>query len=289
MRMFGGSGPTAEIVLLDQDKLYQLDIKKKTFTETSLAEQKAAMQQSIEQMRDAQQPQQQSTSGIDESSCQWSEPTATVEQSGEAETIAGYRAERMTVTASQSCTDPQSGQVCSFNLILDQWLAPEFEAADEVTEYYQAYAQKLGLDVANSADFSQRLESMFGSYQGIWSEIAGKMRETEGYPLRSTVSLAMGGPQCDSSQQAQSADSASSGGIGEAVGGALGGALGGFLGRKRDAAQAAPEPPAPAEDPTLPDGTVRLMSISSELVSLSHDAAAPDTFQVPPGFRNAGK
>jgi hypothetical protein len=129
---------------------------------------------------------------------------------------------------------------------------------------------------------------MFGSYEGIWNEIAGKMKEAEGYPLRSTVSLAMGGPQCESSPQAHSADTASPG-IGEAVGGALGGALGGLLGRKRDTAQAAPEPPAPAEDPTLPDGTIKLMSISSEMVSLSHDPAAAATFKVPATFRRTGK
>jgi hypothetical protein len=288
MRMFGGSGQTAEIVRLDQEKLYQLDLKKKTFRELSFAEQKAMMQQSMEQMREAQQSQQQGTSGVDESSCQWSEPTATVERSGEAETIAGFRAERVTVTASQSCADPQTGQVCDFNLILDQWLAPEFEAGDELVDYYRTYAEKLGLEVPTSANFSQRLESMFGGYHGIWNEIAAKMQDAEGYPLRSTVSLAVGGAQCESTEQAQAANAKP--GIGEAVGGALGGALGGMFGRRRDAAKAASaESAAPADTATLPDGTIRLMSISSELLSLSRDAAAAGTFEVPANFRQAKK
>ena len=289
MRMFGGSGPTAEIVRLDEEKLYQLDLKRKRYTETTFAEQQAAMQQSIEQMREAQESQQQGAAGVDESSCEWSEATANVDRSGEAETIAGYRAERMTVTASQSCADPKTGQVCSFNLILDQWLAPEFEAGDEVVEYFQSYAEKVGLDVPQSADFAQRLESMFGGYEGIWSEIAQKMEETEGYPLRSTVSLAMGGPQCQSAEEAQSAER-SSPGIGEAVGGALGGAIGGFFGRKRDAqAEAKAEPVAETNDAMLPDGTIRLMSISSELVSVSDDEVDSSVFEVPEGFRPTGK
>jgi hypothetical protein len=286
MRMFGG-GATAEIVRLDDETLYQLDLKKKTFAEVTFAEQKAAMDQSIEQMREAQESQQQDTSGIDESSCQWSEPTATVDRSGETDTIAGYRAERMKVTASQSCADPQTGQVCSYNLILDQWLAPEFEAGDEVAQYYQAYAQKLGLDVAQSPAFAQRLESMFGGYQGIWGEIAAKMQDAEGYPLRSAVTLAVGGPQCQSAEEAQTAER-SAPGVGEAVGGALGGALGGFLGRRRDAArkaEAAAEPAAPAGDAMLPDGTMKLMSITSELVSVSSDEVDPSAFEVPAGFR----
>ena len=286
MRMFGGTGPMAEIVRMDEEKVYQLDLKKRTFTEMTFAQQREAMQQAIDQMRDSQQSQQQQSSGIDESSCEWSEPTSTVERSGETETIAGHRAERTTVTATQSCSDPKTDQVCSFNLILDQWLAPKFEAGDEVVEYYQSYAEKLGFDVAQSPDFVQRLESMFGGYKGIWSEIADSMAGTNGYPLRSTVSLAIGGPQCQTSQEAQSAPGTAPG-IGEVVGGALGGALGGMFGRRGDAArQKAPEP-ASEVDPTLPDGTLRLMSISSEFVSVNNDKVAPGTFEIPENFRKA--
>lgn len=282
MRMFGG-GTTAEIVRLDDGTLYQLDLKKKTYTELSLAEQREAMQQSMEQMRESQQSQQQQAAGVDEESCEWSEPTATVDRRGETETIAGTRAERVVVTATQSCKDPQTEQVCSFNLILDQWLAPEFEAADEVTEYYRAYSEQLGLEVADAPGFSQRLESMFGGYQGIWSEIAEKMGETQGYPLRSTVSLAVGGPQCDTSQQAQAAED--SPGVREAVGGAVGGALGGLFGRQRDKAAKREAASEPVVDETLPEGTVKLMSIMSEITSISRADAPSDSFEVPENFR----
>lgn len=292
LRMFAG-GSSTEIVRLDEEKVYQLDMKKKTYTETTFAEQRAAMEESMAQMREAQSPQQ-GASGIDESECEWSEPTATVNRTGEKTTIAGYDAERMTVTASQSCADPDSEQVCTFNLVLDQWLAPDFQAAAEVTEYYQSYAGKLGLDVAQSPEFSQRLETIFGSYQGIWSEIASSMEEAEGYPVRSKVSLAVGGPQCQTAQDVQSAKQESQPGVGEAVGSALGGALGGIFGRRRDqaareekAAEAATA--APEDDPTLPEGTVRLMSVSSELVSVSNDDVPVDTFEIPAGFKQARK
>src|SRR5690606_33205435 len=49
MRMFGG-GSTAEIVRLDQEKVYQLNLKKKTYTETTFEEQRAALEQSMQQM-----------------------------------------------------------------------------------------------------------------------------------------------------------------------------------------------------------------------------------------------
>lgn len=283
MRMFGG-GSTAEIVRLDEGRIYQLDLEKKTYAEMSLAEQKAALEQSMTQMREAQESQQQGAAGVDQESCEWSDPKATVERPGDIENIAGALSERVIVTATQSCRDRNTGKVCDFNLILDQWIAADFEAGDEVRDYYQAYAEQLGLDIADSPGFAQRLESMFGAYQGIWSEIAAQMEETQGYPMRSTVSLAVGGPQCGSVEQAQQAGRGP--GIGEAVGGALGGALGGILGRGRDrAAQKAEEEAAATEQSDLPEGTVELMSISTETVSVERGAAPAGTFDVPADFR----
>ena len=50
MRTFApGGGNHVEIVRLDQDKIYSLNPKKKTYTETTFAEQRAKMQQAMEQ------------------------------------------------------------------------------------------------------------------------------------------------------------------------------------------------------------------------------------------------
>ena len=84
MRTFApGGGNHVEIVRLDQDKIYSLNPKKKTYTETTFAEQRAKMQQAMEQMNKAQASQQQSTSGVDESECEWSDPKSEVKRTGE--------------------------------------------------------------------------------------------------------------------------------------------------------------------------------------------------------------
>jgi hypothetical protein len=45
MRAFArGIGPTAEIVRLDHDKVYELDLKKRRYTETSLAARREQLQ-----------------------------------------------------------------------------------------------------------------------------------------------------------------------------------------------------------------------------------------------------
>ena len=284
MRMFGGSGSSAEIVRLDQERVYHLDPKKRSYTESSFEEQRAEMQRAMDEMREAQRSQQQGASGIDESTCDWSEATSSSERTGEVEQIAGFPAQRHIVTATQSCADRETAQVCDFRLTLDQWLTTEYEATDEALAFYRAYTEKLGLGTAGSRDFAQRLESMYAGYAGIWGEIAAHMEAVEGYPLRSSVALAIGGPQCQSMQQARASGQGGMPGVGEALGGAIGGAIGGMFGRKRDSERAAASTPAQTTTASA-DQMVRFMTINTELVSVSTAAADPNTFDVPPNYK----
>lgn len=272
-----GFGQSTEIVRLDQDKLYSINDKKKTYSETTFAERRAQMQKAMEGMREAQASQQQATSGVDDSQCEWSEPKSDVKRTGEKATLAGYEAERVVVTATQSCKDKNSAQVCDFGLVLDQWVAPGFEASSEAQEYQRAFAEKLGLNASTSRDFSERAQSMFGRYQGMWTEVATKMRDIKGYPMKLSFGLGVGGPQCQSSQETQASGEPASP---PSIGGALGGALGGMFGKKK---AAAPEPTTP---PTvLPGGLMSLMSMSLELVSVNRDAVDPQSFELPAGYK----
>lgn len=280
MRTFArGAGKTAEIVRLDEDKMYTLDLNKKTYTERTFAEQRAQMQQAMEQMRSAQQGQQQSMTGVDESKCEWQEPTAEVKRTGEQATIAGQSAERVTVIATQSCKDVSTGQVCDFGLMLDSWMAPNFPGGNETLAYQRAFAEKMGMNAVASKDFAERAESMFGRYQGIWTEVSAKMQGIDGYSVKSSFSFGVGGPQCQSAQQAQS-QQAGAGGL-PSLGGALGGALGGMFGRKNQ-----PEPaPAAAPVAPMPNGVIPFMTVSTELVSVNTGAVNASQFEVPANFK----
>jgi hypothetical protein len=281
MRTFaGGAGDHVEIVRLDQDKIYSLNPKKKTYTETTFAEQRAKMQEAMEAMNKGQASQQQATSGVDESECEWSDPKSEVKRTGEKALIGGFQAERVTVTATQSCRNKQNGQVCDFGLALDQWIAPGFEASSEAQKYQLAYAEKLGLGAASSRDFAERAQSMFGRYKGIWSELGTKMAELnlKGYAVKSSFGLGVGGPQCQSTQQTQAQGGPQSP---PSIGGALGGALGGMFKKKQEQPQAAAPPP------TMPGGLMPLMTMSTELVSISRDAVSPQSFEVPTDYKKA--
>ena len=282
MRTFaGGAGDQVEIVQLDQDKIYSLNTKKKTYTETTFAEQRAKMQEAMDAMNKGQASQQQATSGVDESECEWSEPKSEVKRSGEKALIGGFQAERVTVTATQSCRNKKNGQVCDFGIALDQWLAPGFEASSEAQKYQLAYAEKLGLGAASSRDFAERAQSMFGRYKGIWSELGTKMAELnlKGYAVKSSFGLGVGGPQCQSTQEMQAQGGPQSP---PSIGGALGGALGGMFKKKQEQPQAAAAPP-----PTMAGGLMPLMTMSTELVSISRDPVSPQSFEIPGDYKKA--
>ncbi len=290
-------GPTAEIIRLDQDRIDHLDITRKQYTETTFEDMKAHLQKALDK---ADSRNQEGPKPMDDSKCEWLEPKADVKRSGEKATYGGFEAERLTVVASQPCKDKETGAICEVALALDEWLAPKVMAArEEEQKFYRAYAQKIGLELTSGggggafggSDINQRAQSMFGRYSGIWSEILSKTKDVKGYPVKMSFSFALGGTECKNAKgqqpQQASSDDSSSGGSGS-LAGQMAGKLGSLFHRKKDDSQgdaaAAPQAAAPAAV-TLPDGLVPIITMSSELISVSTDSVSSSVFDVPTDFK----
>lgn len=279
-------GPSAEIVLLDQDKLYHLNINKKEYTETSFEQMRERLQKASDQLNSTDERRQ--PAAVDQSKCEWLPARADVKRTGEKAQFGGYDSERVVITAAQPCKDKETGSVCEVALVLDDWMSTSFTEGAEVQRFYKAYATKMGLDPSGSQDISQRAQALFSQYKGIWAEIATKMQSVKGYPVRSSFTLALGGPECKDpkAHQAQDSSDKDSDSVNspKALAGAVAGKLGGLFHKKQDDTPAAA--PAPAVPPTpLPPGDVGLMTISSQLVSVSTNSASPDAFSVPADFK----
>ena len=64
------------------------------------------------------------------------------------------------------------------------------------------------------------------------------------------------------------------------------GKLGGLFQKKKDTADAPAAPPAPAVAPVaMPPGDVALMTVSSQVISVSTIGVSADAFTVPSGFK----
>ena len=279
-------GPSAEIVRLDEDKLYRLNINKKEYTETTFEQLRAQLQKMSDQVNSAEQKRQ--PSAVDQSKCEWLPPKADVTRTGEKAQFAGYDSERVIITAAQPCKDKETGSICEVALVLDQWLSAGFAESAEAQKYYKAYAAKLGLDPASSQDTAQRAQALFSQYKGIWAEIASKMQNMKGYPVKTSFTLALGGTQCKSANagQAQSSQDNDSSNSPGGLAGAMAGKLGGLFHKKKDDADAPSAQPAPVVTPVaLPPGDVALMTVASQLVSVSTSGVSPDAFTVPGDFK----
>jgi hypothetical protein len=286
-------GPSAEIVLLDQDKLYHVNMNKKEYTETTFEQLHAQMQKMSDQMNSSEDKKQ--PSAVDQSKCVWLPAKVDLIKSGEKAQFAGYDAQRVTVTATQPCQDKETGAICEIALILDQWTSADFAESSEARKFYSAYAAKMGVDLSNSQDVSERAKALFSQYKGVWTEVAAKMQSVKGYPVKSSFTLGIGGPQCKDSNSQQAPTTQpnstpqSSGGIPQSPSGiatAVVGKLGGLFQKKKDSADAPASPPAPAAAPVaMPPGDVALMTLSSQLVSVSTNAVSADVFTVPAGFK----
>src|SRR3984893_8320509 len=236
-------GPSADIVRLDQDKIYHRNINKKEYTETTFEQMREQMKKMSDQMASAEEKKQ--PSAVDESKCEWLPRKAEVKKTGEKAQFAGYDSERVTITATQPCKDKETGSICEVALVLDEWLSTSFAEGAEAQRFYKAYAAKMGLDASTSQDISQKAQALFSRYKGIWSEIATKMQGVKGYPVKSSFTLALGGPQCKNSnaQQAHPApdgaggtDNSSTSDSSNQAGlaGAVAGKLGGLFHKKKD-------------------------------------------------------
>ena len=296
-------GPTSEIVLLDADKMYHLNVNKKEYTEQSFEEFRARMQKALEGANKGEkgdEPRQQ-PSAIDQSKCEWLEPKAEVKKTGEKASVAGFDAERVVITAEQPCKDKETGAICEIALTMDEWMAAKFGTSDEVVKYRKAYAQKMGLDTAFGQESNDRAKALFSQYKGAWSKVVDKMKDVKGYPVRSSFTLAIGGDQCKQTQSAQQQSSGNGSGDSSSsppatspadIAGKVGAKLGSLFHKKKDDAPppdqgtqtqtaAAPTPP-PA---TGPSGTTTLMTVTTELVSVSTASIPSDAFDIPAGYK----
>jgi hypothetical protein len=288
----GATGPNAEIVRLDEDKIYHLNITRKEYTETTFEQMREQLKTLSDRMSQSGDDKKKQPSAIDESKCEWLPPKVDVKKSGEKAQFAGYDAERVTITAAQPCKDKQTGSVCEVALSLDEWMSTGFSESAEAQRFQKAYAAKMGLDVETAQDVSQRAQAMFSQYKGIWTQLASKMQGVKGYPVKTSFILALGGEQCQNAnaRQAQSgdnSDSSSGGSNPAALAGAVAGKIGSLFHKKKDDADTPPAQPVPATtSPTpLPPGDVAIMTISSQLVSVSTTNASADAFTVPAGFK----
>ncbi|MCF6263010.1 MAG: complement resistance protein TraT [Xanthomonadales bacterium] len=195
-RLMKAGGNTSNITRLDKELIWTLSAKKKQYTEMTFEEMRAQMKRSMEQMESLQDTgSSSSTLPVSEESCQWSPMVVNTDKTGKKEKFAGVKATQYIINISSTCTDKASGKACNIIWTLDNWMAKKMPGNAELNAYQKAMAEKMdmGQFISQGQGMSAVLLKMFGDG---WSDIFEEADDLKGYPIKSVMSLEMGGENC---------------------------------------------------------------------------------------------
>jgi hypothetical protein len=313
MSLVCGNVHSGEIVRLDRGVTWHLEPDKKRYREDifatpeEVAQMRAKMQERLEKMRSC--PVTEKQQPIDKSKCEMSPPKIDVHKTDDRMSIAGHDAQRTLATLTETCTSRDSGDVCDMVVAVDVWLTQEKlpGAADE-RAFGEAYAKKLGL--TDQVDILRGEYAKFlAPYQAQIKQLTDKSSALKGQPLRTSLRVMMGGPQCGTTNKMKEKGSAggdnNSTGTGASnpvanvaqAGKAIGSALGGLFHKKKTgeepAASSPPDAAATANAPAAaPSGTpdpyaqyVQMAAFSTETVNISIDSIPAERFEVPADWK----
>jgi hypothetical protein len=201
MSMFCGHNKTVDIVRLDRDVTWDMEPKKKRYTETPFPtpEQQRALLQHQQAVIDklkscpAAQPAQ---SSIDTSKCELSPAVLAVTKTPDSTTLIGHTAQRTNVALTQSCKIKDSGDVCQFSYSFDVWLTQDnLPGLSDRMTFQANYQRKLGLTGVAPVG-AEQLSSMLAPYADSLRQLKAKSADFKGYPLKTTFRFAAGGVHC---------------------------------------------------------------------------------------------
>jgi len=254
-RMARSDDKSGQIIDLTEERIYQLDMKKKEYTVVTFDEMRAQLQQAREQLAAQTEETREETPAAAEE--QEIEVDVDVTETGKTKSIAGYDTREVILTLTlreKGKTLEQGGGVV---MTSDMWLAPKIAALDELAEFQRKFAQAvfgqaIGIDPRQANGISA-IVPMFGA---MAARMAEEGRKLEGTALLSTSTL----ETVKSEEQMKAAAEQQSGGSG-----GIGGLAGRFM-RKS------------------PQARSKTLTMTHEMQSVGTTVAETDV-QIPDGFR----
>jgi hypothetical protein len=260
---------TGEIIDLDEQKIYNLDLKKKryeviTFDEMRQrlkeAQEKAA--KSARQQTEEEQPPAENQMEFDFS----------LKESGQKRSINGYdcREVVMTITGHEKgkTLEEGGGMVMTSHI----WLGPSIPALQEIADFDQRYAKAMEttFSMAGAEEQMAMAMAMYPSMKDMMGKMQMESVNMEGAQILTVMTMeSVRSPAQMSQEQQEDKESSNI----TSVGG-LGGMLGRRLSRKKSA----------EEDPNRPKNRSTLFTLNHELLKVSTGVSADD-LAIPVGFK----
>lgn len=286
----GGGKPRTNVTItrVDRGLLWTLDPAKSEYTEMNFADLRTAMESG--RMGPGQDLQHEDKRDKVEMTY-----TVDVKRTGKHETVNGHGADQWIITLTATPKDKSSGkEMGAFTMTMDEWIAGDLPGSAEMQAYYRAFSEKLGLD----AQAQSLMNGMMSQYRDAVKQLAEKMKEMRGTPVRTTLTMDMTGgnltpeqkarmdkaraegeqAQREHAQEQREAEAREGESRSRDPRSAMAGAVGGMFGHKKD---------KPADKPgTSPGGGAApgTLSITTDVLSITTGAAGA-SFDVPAGYK----
>jgi hypothetical protein len=262
---------TGQIVDLAEEKVYDLDLKKKSYKVTTFAELRRQMEDARKRAEENARKESSKEKAEADPNAKQIEIDFDIKNTGERKTVNGFetRQEVMTITVREKGKTLEQGG--GMVLTSDMWLAPRIAAMKDIADFDARYAQKLygGMMAGVSAEQMAAALAMYPRMK----DAMGRMT-TEGAKLNGTAIITT--TTMDAVKSAdQSAQEAKQESEPDAKPNGIGGLMGGFA-KKMAAKRAGGDDGAKAR--------ATFMTTTTEVLKVVSDVSAADV-AVPPGFK----
>jgi hypothetical protein len=266
---------TGQIIDLGEEKIYDLDLRKKTYKVTTFAErrQMEEAKQKAEQQASKEQAQEKTAPTREEKQPQV-EVDFDIKNTGQTKTINGYETHEsvMTVTVREKGKTLEQGG--GMVLTSDMWLGPKIAAMKEIADFDVRYAQKLyGTMIAGvSAEQMAAATAMYPYLKQAMGKMSTEGTKLSGTPIQTvtTMDAVKSAEQMAEEAKTKQDDTKTS------ASGGVGGMIGRFAAKKIQ------KKAAGGDDASQPRAT--FMTMTSEVLKVVTDVTPADV-AVPVGFK----
>lgn len=276
-RMLSLNDADGEIIDLDEEKIYNLDVKKKTYTVATFAEIRQRMEEARKRAeQEVQSARREEKPAETQKPRQEMEVDFSVKETGQSRQVAGIDTKEtlatITVREKGKTLDQSGGLVMNVSM----WMAPSVPGLKEIADFRMRYAQKLyGPQMAQAAQDMAQAVAMYPSMKDAMAKFQAESGKMSGVAVMTTSTFeAVASAEQQAQQEKQEAEKADDAPRG--VGGLVGG-LGRRMMRRRNEDE---NKAAAAKTP----GRATIMTTTTEFLSVSTGVAGSDV-SLPAGYK----
>ena len=290
------NGDTGRIVDLDEEKVYELDLKSKTYRVLTFDDLRRQMEQARERARQSEQKPQPQTAPAQPRQ----DPNAKQiqidfdrKETGQKKTINGYDCREILTTITVREKDKTLEESGGMVMTTHEWLGPRIEAMREIQEFDRRYAEQLrgplfaampSLATSPSADQFAAAAAMYPMMTDAIGKFSAENVNMEGTSILTSMTMEsvaskeqLAEQQKQQQQQAAQTDNTQTTNVPTSIGGLLGG-----LGKRAVRNKTQQQQQQQQENST--PGRATVMTMNHELITVT-TAVTPADLAIPQGLK----